>query len=56
MAYWIFRILCFWCDEKFEPVHRCKGKIPKLYHLEVEEQEEGEEECQEDEQVRMKES
>lgn len=33
-----------------------KGKKPQLYHLEVEEQEESEEECQEDEQVRMKES
>lgn len=29
--------LCFWCDEKFELGHRCKGRRPQLYHVEVEE-------------------
>lgn len=29
--------LCFWCEEKFEPGHVCKGKRPQLYHVEVEE-------------------
>lgn len=28
--------MCFWCDEKYEPGHKCKGKKPQLYHLEVE--------------------
>lgn len=32
--------LCFFCDEKYEFGHRCKGKRPQLYHLELEDGEE----------------
>lgn len=28
--------LCYWCDEKYEAGHRCKGKRPQVYQLEVE--------------------
>ncbi|XP_021773518.1 uncharacterized protein LOC110737466 [Chenopodium quinoa] len=27
--------LCFWCNEKYEFGHQCKGKKPQFYHIEV---------------------
>ena len=27
--------MCFWCEEKYEPGHNCKGKKPRFYHIEV---------------------
>lgn len=35
--------LCFWCDEKFEHGHKCRGKKLQLFHIEVEDVEEGQE-------------
>lgn len=36
--------LCYFCEDKFEPGHRCKGKRPQIYHIEVEEvEDEGDE-------------
>lgn len=32
--------LCFWCDEQYTPGHKCKGKRPQLFHIEVEDEEE----------------
>lgn len=32
--------LCFWCDERYVPGHKCKGKKPQLYHIEMEDEEE----------------
>lgn len=29
--------ICFWCDEKYEAGHKCRGKKPQLYHIEIEE-------------------
>lgn len=43
--------LCFWCDEKYEPGHKCKGKKPQLYHLEVEGSDSDEMEDKEEENV-----
>lgn len=43
--------LCFWCDEKFEPGHNCKGKRPQFYHLEVEGVEEQDQEAGVDSQL-----
>ena len=41
--------LCFWCDEKYENGHKCKGKRPQLFHIEVEDdEEEGQEEGEEE--------
>jgi len=40
--------LCFWCDDKFVPDHRCKNK--RLYSLSIIDEEEeirGEEQCKE---------
>lgn len=28
--------ICFWCDERYVPGHKCKGKKPQLYHIEME--------------------
>ena len=39
--------LCFWCDEKFSPGHRCKNR--QLYMLTVQDEGEGLEEEMEDE-------
>ncbi|CAH1437342.1 unnamed protein product [Lactuca virosa] len=36
------KALCFFCDEKFERGHVCKGKKSQLYHLEFEEEDEEE--------------
>lgn len=36
--------ICFWCDAKYDVGHKCRGKKPKLYHIEVEETDEEEEE------------
>ena len=30
--------LCFWCDERYVPGHKCKGKKPQFFHLEMEEE------------------
>lgn len=35
--------ICFWCDAKYEPGHKCRGKTSQLYHIEVEEIEDCEE-------------
>ena len=35
--------LCYFCDDKFERGHICKGKRPQLFHLEFEEAEESNE-------------
>lgn len=32
--------LCFWCDEKYTPGHKCKGNKPQFFHFEVEHEEE----------------
>ena len=40
--------MCFWCDDKFVPDHRCKNK--RLYSLSIIDEEEeirGEEQCEE---------
>lgn len=29
--------ICFWCHEKSEPIHRCRGRKPQLYHVEIHE-------------------
>uniref|UniRef100_A0A803KU08 Uncharacterized protein n=1 Tax=Chenopodium quinoa TaxID=63459 RepID=A0A803KU08_CHEQI len=42
------RGLCFWCDEKYEVGHNCRGKRPRLYHIEVEG---GEEELEEEQET-----
>lgn len=36
--------MCFWCDEKYTPGHKCKGKKSQLYHIEMEDDDECEEE------------
>lgn len=28
--------ICFWCDERYVPCHKYKGKKPQLYHIEME--------------------
>ena len=40
--------LCFWCDDKFEAGHKCRGKRPQLYHLEMEESEDINEDTESD--------
>ncbi|XP_074342267.1 uncharacterized protein LOC141679753 [Apium graveolens] len=32
--------LCFWCDEKYVPGHKCKGKKPQFFHIEAEDDDE----------------
>uniref|UniRef100_A0A803MY29 Uncharacterized protein n=1 Tax=Chenopodium quinoa TaxID=63459 RepID=A0A803MY29_CHEQI len=39
--------LCYWCNEKFEPGYRCKGKKPQVLHIEVEDELEEEKEMNE---------
>uniref|UniRef100_A0A803N6W0 Chromo domain-containing protein n=1 Tax=Chenopodium quinoa TaxID=63459 RepID=A0A803N6W0_CHEQI len=39
--------LCFWCDEKYEIGHNCRGRKPRLYHIEIEGRDEELEEEQE---------
>lgn len=34
--------ICFWCDEKFKPGHKCKGTKGQIYQLEVQGDEENE--------------
>lgn len=43
--------LYFWCDEQYTPGHKCKGKKPKFFHIEVED----EEECTQEEEASQKE-
>lgn len=45
--------LCFWCDEQYIPGHKCKGKRPQFFHIEVadEDEEEVEELVQQEEQL-----
>lgn len=31
--------LCFWCDERYTPGHKCKGKKPQFFHIEMTEDE-----------------
>lgn len=42
------RNVCFWCDERYTPGHKCKGKRPQLYHIEMEADEDVQEEEQTD--------
>lgn len=46
------RGLCYFCDDKFTPGHKCKGKRPQFYHLELEMDEEDVEEEGEEENTR----
>lgn len=43
--------ICFWCDAKYEAGHKCRGKKPQLYHIEIEEAYEDEEEQHREEEV-----